>query len=213
MHGRQRGLQRQPLWVASYTTDARPAMPEGWGNWALWQYTSTATVPGIDSAGHTDLDALNLVAPGSQETASACRCRCRSARPSPGPRPGLSYTAAGLPAGLAVTPGGVVAGTPTATDAAQASTITAAAEGQVLGSVGVSWEVGGALSVPAPASQETPPEASGFTVPPASVPAGQTASYTATGLPPGLTISAAGQIAAGPAAPAAITSPSSPPTP
>ncbi len=190
------------LWVASYTTDARPAMPQGWGNWALWQYTSTATVPGIDSAGHTDLDALNLIAPGAQQTAIGMSVSVPVSQAVAGATPGLSYTTAGLPAGLAVTPAGVVAGTPTMTDSAQASTITAAAEGQVLGSVGVSWEVGGALSVTAPASQQT---AAGdpvlLTVPPASVPAGQTASYTATGLPPGLTISAAGQIAGWPGRP------------
>ncbi len=72
----------------------------------------------------------------------------------------------------------------------------------MLGSIGVTWEVGGALSVTPPASQQT---AAGnpvlLTVPPASVPAGQTASYTATGLPPGLTISAAGQIAGWPGRP------------
>jgi GH25 family lysozyme M1 (1,4-beta-N-acetylmuramidase) len=200
--GDSAALGASPLWVASYTTHSRPAMPKGWGDWALWQYTSTATVPGIDPAGRTDLDALNLIAPGPQETAIGMSVSVPVSQAVTGAAPGLSYTAAGLPAGLAVNPGGVVAGTPTMTDAAQASTVTAAAEGQVLGSIGVTWEVGGALSVTPPAGQQT---AAGnpvlLTVPRPSVPAGQTVSFTAAGLPPGLTISAAGQIAGWPGRP------------
>lgn len=34
-----------PLWVASYTTT--PALPAGWSNWDLWQYSNKTTVPGI----------------------------------------------------------------------------------------------------------------------------------------------------------------------
>lgn len=192
-------LSASPLWVASYTTAARPVMPVGWGDWALWQYTSTARVPGIDSNGHTDLDALNLIAPGAQETAVGMSVSVPVSQAVAGSAPGLRYTATGMPAGLAVTPGGVVSGTPTMTQSAQASTVTAATEGETLGSVGVTWAVGGALSVTAPASQQTAAGAPALlTVPPASVPAGQTASYSATGLPPGLSISAAGQIAGWP---------------
>lgn len=190
------------LWVASYTTAARPALVHGWGNWAVWQYTSTGTVPGIDAAGHTDLDALNLIAPGPQKTAVGMQVSVPVSQVVTGATPGLGYVASGLPGGLAVDPAGVVTGLPTTTDAAQASTVTAAAEGEVLGTVGVSWQVGGALTVTAPAGQLS---LAGnpvlLTVPPVSAPAGQTVSFTAAGLPPGLTISAAGQIAGWPVQP------------
>lgn len=51
------------LWVAQYGTNSgtpqlAPSIA-GWSSWALWQYTSTATCPGI--AGHVD---TNQIAPG-----------------------------------------------------------------------------------------------------------------------------------------------------
>jgi GH25 family lysozyme M1 (1,4-beta-N-acetylmuramidase) len=187
------------LWIASYTTAARPGIAHGWGNWALWQFTSSATVPGIDAAGHTDLDALNLIAPGLQQTAVGMKVSVPVSQVVSGKTTGLAYTASGLPDGLAVSSAGLVAGQPVVTDASQASTVTAAAEDEVLGSVGMSWQVGSALTVTAPASQATVAGSPVLlTVPAVTAPAGQTVSYTATGLPPGLTISAAGQIAGWP---------------
>ena len=187
------------LWVASYTSAARPALAHGWGNYAVWQYTSTGTVPGIDAAGHTDLDALNLIAPGGQRTAVGMQVSVPVSQVVRGATPGLAYVASGLPDGLAVDSGGVISGLPTTTDAAQASTVTAAAEGEVLGSIGVTWQVGSALTVTAPAGQLS---LAGhpvlLSVPPVSAPAGQTVSFTAAGLPPGLSISTAGQIAGWP---------------
>lgn len=47
-----------PLWVANYTTASSPALPGGWANWTIWQYSSTGTVSGIAAAGATDLDQL-----------------------------------------------------------------------------------------------------------------------------------------------------------
>ena len=35
-----------PLWVANYTNAATPAMPEGWSDWVLWQFTSKAQLAG-----------------------------------------------------------------------------------------------------------------------------------------------------------------------
>lgn len=38
------------LWLAEYTTGA-PSWPTStWGNWALWQYADTGTIPGYDGA-------------------------------------------------------------------------------------------------------------------------------------------------------------------
>lgn len=46
-----------PLWIAEYNSDAAPTLPGGWNTWAIWQYTSSATVPGI--SGQVDMDILN----------------------------------------------------------------------------------------------------------------------------------------------------------
>lgn len=40
-----------PLWLASYTGTGSPgAIPGGWRSWALWQYTDSAVIPGINTA-------------------------------------------------------------------------------------------------------------------------------------------------------------------
>lgn len=41
------------LWVATYGTQA-PILPRGWGDWRLWQYTSSGQIAGIQ--GGVDLD-------------------------------------------------------------------------------------------------------------------------------------------------------------
>src|SRR6266567_17952 len=50
---------QMPLWVPALTTAPSPALPTGWGNWSIWQYSSSGTVNGINDAGNTDLDQLN----------------------------------------------------------------------------------------------------------------------------------------------------------
>jgi GH25 family lysozyme M1 (1,4-beta-N-acetylmuramidase) len=183
------------MWVAAYTTAASPALPAGWGNWALWQYTSAGTVPGIATSGSTDLDALNLIAPGSQQATVGQAVSVAVSQVVAGSGSGLGYAASGLPSGLSVDSGGLVSGTPAVSDAAQASAVTATAGGAVLGSAGVTWEVSGPLSLTPPAVQRTVAGSPvDLAVPAAAVPAGQTASFTAAGLPPGLASSTSGQI-------------------
>jgi len=55
-----------PLWVAQYPfydgacqsdptkAGLQPALPQGWNDWAIWQYSSMGTCPGIE--GYVDLD-------------------------------------------------------------------------------------------------------------------------------------------------------------
>jgi lysozyme len=45
-----------PLWEAHWTTAAAPARFGGWSDYALWQFTDTAVVPGI--SGFVDEDRL-----------------------------------------------------------------------------------------------------------------------------------------------------------
>jgi GH25 family lysozyme M1 (1,4-beta-N-acetylmuramidase) len=200
--GASTAFSADPMWDAAYTTAPTPPLPlpAGWGDWALWQYTSAGTVPGITTSGGTDLDALNLIEPGDQQAAVGQAVSLPASQFAAGPGPGLDYRATGLPAGLAIGSTGLISGTPTESGAAQGTTLTAAAAGSVLGSVGLTWNVRGPLTVTAPASRET---AAGspvdFAVPAAAGPAGQSASFTATGLPSGTAISAAGQVTGWPA--------------
>jgi lysozyme len=39
--------QNYPLWVAHWTEDPEPILPEGWDTWTLWQMTDSASIPGV----------------------------------------------------------------------------------------------------------------------------------------------------------------------
>lgn len=125
-------------WPAAWTTASRPWLPRGWRNWALWQYSSTATVPGIPGS-TTDLDALNLIKPTRQKAAVGRHVSVPVSQVVRRAVTGLGYAASGLPTGLAVTAGGVISGTTTAPADAKSSTVTASAEGRKLGTIGFTW--------------------------------------------------------------------------
>ncbi len=36
------------LWVAHYTNQSKPLMPNGWPKWDLWQYSSEGKIPGVN---------------------------------------------------------------------------------------------------------------------------------------------------------------------
>jgi len=108
-----------PMWVAAYGF-IRPPMPAGWSTWTLWQYTSSGTVPGVDSPGTTDLDifspgVVGLINPGDQ--ASRLHAKVSVAVGSLGAlaHEALTYSAAGLPPGLTIGANGVITGTDTST--------------------------------------------------------------------------------------------------
>ena len=182
-----------PVWPAAYDAPAGPPLPAGWTDWAIWQYTSSGTVPGIAS-NRTDLDALNLVNPGGQSATARQPVSVPATEVSAGPDPGLTYRSAGLPPGLALSSDGLISGSPAASVAGQRATITAA-WGAVLGSVKLTWNVAGPVTVTAPPARATAAGSpADFAVPPATAPSGQNAAFTATGLPAGTAISASGQV-------------------
>lgn len=37
-----------PLWIAHYTSAAKPIVPGGWSNYTIWQYTESGTVSGVN---------------------------------------------------------------------------------------------------------------------------------------------------------------------
>jgi len=46
-----------PLWVAEYTGNSSPRLPNGFADYVFWQYSESGSVPGI--AGNVDLDQFN----------------------------------------------------------------------------------------------------------------------------------------------------------
>lgn len=50
-------LSDYPLWIAHYTDASKPAVPVGWTDWTIWQYSSHGQVKGINS--EVDMDRFN----------------------------------------------------------------------------------------------------------------------------------------------------------
>lgn len=50
-------LKNHPLWVAHYTSAAKPRIPAPWSFWTFWQYTDRGRVAGI--AGGVDINRFN----------------------------------------------------------------------------------------------------------------------------------------------------------
>src|SRR5204863_406880 len=46
-----------PLWLAAYVKNPKPYVPGAWKTYTFWQYTSSASVPGV--AGGCDVSVLN----------------------------------------------------------------------------------------------------------------------------------------------------------
>jgi GH25 family lysozyme M1 (1,4-beta-N-acetylmuramidase) len=87
--GRSAAFGADPLWVAAYGA-ASPPVPAGWHVWTFWQQASGGTVPGVATAGGTDLgtfsySVVGLIDPGGQPSGSARGCPSRSARSGPWP--------------------------------------------------------------------------------------------------------------------------------
>jgi GH25 family lysozyme M1 (1,4-beta-N-acetylmuramidase) len=104
-----------PMWVAAYGS-ASPPMPAGWPAWTFWQYTSSGTVPGVDSPGQTDLSVLGprvvgLINPGGQASRSHAKVSLAVGSLGALARQPLTYTATGLPPGLRVGADGLITGT------------------------------------------------------------------------------------------------------
>ena len=107
--GDSTGFGPDPLWVPSITTGS-PVLPDGWANWAVWQYSGTGTVNGIASA-DTDLDQasatfLGLLNPGTQDQSDGTPAGLQLRQAIPAPGQTVSYTATGLPPGVSLTTSG-----------------------------------------------------------------------------------------------------------
>jgi len=210
--GSASGFGQDPLWVPAYTSGKAPALPGGWARWSVWQYTSSGTVSGIPTSGSTDLDQLNpalvtLLDPGPQQATAGTAISPVQVTPVTAPTSGsgsaatLTYTAAGLPPGLLLNPAnGQVTGTPAAIGT-YAVTITARASSGISGTVSFGWDVRGTIAVSHIAAQTTGAGGAVLLRATATDPAGgQTLTFSASGLPSGVSISPAGVITGWPAA-------------
>lgn len=138
-------FRQVPVWVPDYTSGSSPTLPSGWTNWAFWQYTSSGTVSGIHTPGHTDLDQLNpgrisLLDPGSQSSAAGSHVHVQIKPADAVPGQTLSFTAAGLPPGTSIGRGGLITGKPS-TPGTYSPTVRASAGHGLSGTVSFGWTV------------------------------------------------------------------------
>ncbi|HVB45344.1 MAG TPA: GH25 family lysozyme [Streptosporangiaceae bacterium] len=187
-----------PLWIAAYSS-ASPPMPAGWTGWEFWQYTSTATVPGIP--GHVDVSYLTrafvtLLASRDQSGTTGQRAQFAVSAVGGLPGQGLTFRAAGLPAGMSINPAtGIISGTLPATPGSGTATVAATSASGATGSTTFAWHVHW------PVRLISPDDAWSASYGPADLQLGAidglpgcTLSFTAAGLPPGLTMTRCGLI-------------------
>jgi GH25 family lysozyme M1 (1,4-beta-N-acetylmuramidase) len=133
------------LWIPSYSASAPGTLPAGWNTWAIWQYTSAGSVPGI--SGSVDLDyftggQLGQTAEGTPvqiETLNALALQQ------------VTYSVTGLPPGLTMNSGGLITGAPTSTGTYQA-TVTTSPASVLPATVSLTWDVTGSPAAGPPAS-------------------------------------------------------------
>jgi GH25 family lysozyme M1 (1,4-beta-N-acetylmuramidase) len=192
------------LWVPAYAAGSPGALPAGWSTWNMWQYTSSGTVNGI--TGQVDLDYFSGVPETEQTTAgivASFQVRTLSALAGQAE----TYAAAGLPPGVTMTPGGLVSGTPTAPGSYSVTIRPSAAGTVVPASMAFTWDVQPVISVTSPGSQATVAgdavdlQVAATVTSPGAAPPDSAPSFTATGLPPGLSVSSSGLITGWPYAP------------
>jgi GH25 family lysozyme M1 (1,4-beta-N-acetylmuramidase) len=192
-----------PLWEAYYPGNGdppAPTPPAGWPTWTYWQYTSSGSVKGIKGS-HTDLSVLNLSAlevaqPASQSDQAGATVSTAVKSLSSPAGPALSYSASGLPAGLSINSAtGLITGMLPSSPGSAEAMVTVSGAGLPPVTDNFTWYVHG------PVQLAIPPPQSGRSGSPQllaigasdSLP-GCTLTFTATGLPPGLSIGPCGVI-------------------
>lgn len=189
--GNSTAFSSYPLWLADYGIASPPAMP-GWGAAAMWQYTSAGTVVG--QAGTVDEDYLAPLRQGSTagEPVTPVRVRTLATLASPGQV--VTWTASGLPPGLQVNAAsGVISGTPAKVGSFQV-TATATPAAGVPSTTSFQWDVTALpITIPALANQSTVIGSRTQIQVRATDPnTGKgKLTFSATGMPPGTSISAA----------------------
>ena len=194
-----------PLWLASYGV-SNPSLPSGWNNYTFWQYTSSGTVSGI--SGGTDEDYLGPVLKATQAGQPIGPVQLRTLTSLTGQSDSYTVPSSGtgsLPPGLTMSSSGQISGTPSAIG--QYNVTVTPSAGAVPAAMSFTWDVHGTLAVNSPGNRTTTAgspvglrvtaaDQDGSSYPP---------SFSASGLPPGLTISSSGVITGWPYKPGTYT--------
>ncbi len=186
-----------PLWIASWGAPA--TTPPGWTAWTYWQFTSTATVPGIsvktdvsyyspatlsaaDESGQADPTGTSVSLPVRSLAAAAGNA--------------MTYSATGLPPGLALDPSaGVISGTLPAQPGSYPVTVTLTGPAAQTATVAFTWLVHGPVQLSSPGRRSgTAGSFASVRVSASDGLPGCSLTFTATGLPPGLAITPCGRI-------------------
>ncbi|MEV6239222.1 S8 family serine peptidase [Lentzea sp. NPDC051838] len=160
--------------------------------------------------GDTSTGAVSVTNPGDQSTVVNKSASLQIKASTTNANASLSYSATGLPSGLTISSSsGLISGTPTATGTSSVK-VTVTDSTNATNSASFSWTVtsgtGGTVTVTKPQDQWG---FTGWTIQPLQIQASSTAggslTFTASGLPTGLSISSSGQITGTPTAGGAHT--------
>ena len=157
------------------------------------EYNQVATAWAAVNVGSLPTGGVTVTNPGNQSTATGSAVSLQVH--ATGGTGTLTYSATGLPAGLSISSSGLISGTPT-TAGTSSVTVTAKDSTNATGSASFSWTVstttGNAVNVTNPGSQTgTVGTPASLQISASDSASGQTLTYSATGLPAGLSINAA----------------------
>jgi GH25 family lysozyme M1 (1,4-beta-N-acetylmuramidase) len=191
-------LAADPLWIAEW--GASPTLPAGWTSWMYWQYTSTASVPGIvtkTDVSYLSGSVIDAATPAGQSGAAGAAAQLDVRTVGAAADTPVSYTATGLPQGLTIDPAtGIITGTLPATAGSYPVAVTASAAAAPSQTVSFTWNVHAPVSLVHRAAQRTTAGgAVDLQVLASDGLPGCSLTFTAAGLPPGLSISPCGRIA------------------
>ena len=174
-----------PLWLAPWGGSV-PSIPPFWPNLTFWQYSDSGQVSGIGGA--VDLDSLGPAQTGALHVVISEQIQTLSSLAAQDLPSG--YSATGLPPGLSISATGLITGEPNAIGQYSVTVTTPA--GAAPASMSFPWDVHGAITVSnatSRASKEGTPVSLAITASGPDQTAGFAPSFSATGLPPGLSIS------------------------
>lgn len=194
--GASAAFAADPLWIAGDTSSGplQPIMPPSWKTWTYWQY-GTNLVPGISGqvdVSYLSASALQVLDPPAQTDATGTGVSLPVGALT---AQTVSYSATGLPTGLSISPAtGVITGTlPGGAAAFQAKvTVTPAAGSPVTRAF--TWDVHGAVSLKPGSRTGSVGSSVVVQVTAADALPGCTVRLTASGLPPGLSMTSCGKI-------------------
>jgi GH25 family lysozyme M1 (1,4-beta-N-acetylmuramidase) len=185
-----------PLWIADSNGTTSPTTPTNWPNWTYWQYTSSAHPVGISSSVSTDASwlsssALELAAPANQtdQTSATASLQLNALSAAT-----VTYAGTGLPAGTSIdSSSGLISGALPGSAATFGVSVTASAPGLPNATQKFSWYVHGPVTFGSLSGQSASVGGPvGHQIAARDGLSGCTLQYTASGLPPGLSMSGCG---------------------